>query len=108
MTYEVSLTDDVAAQASSFENDTLRYWNACLAEIATDPSPRSGVYVDQIIPIRGFPMRTHIYEIREEMSISGERIFVFIAEFFPEVGIVYVADEAARTCLVIYLRADGW
>lgn len=108
MTYEVVLTDDVAAQASLFEDETLRYWDACLAEIATDPLARSGVYVDRIIPIRGFPMRTYIYEIREETSISGERIFVFVSEFFPEVGIVYAVDEAARTCLVIYLRHDGW
>ena len=66
------------------------------------------MYVDQVIPIRGFLLRTYIYEIREETATPGERIFVFVAEFFPGIGIVYVADEAALTCLVIYLRADGW
>ena len=51
--------------------------------------------------------RSPIAELRWKRA-DHAMIFVFVAEFFPEIGIVYVADEAALTCLVIYLRADGW
>ena len=53
-------------------------------------------------------MRTYLYEITREVSISSEEVLVFVAEFFPEFGLVYVVDEVARRAVVIYLRPAGW
>jgi hypothetical protein len=53
----------VAADVATFSSDTLFYWNACLDEISVNPYPRFGYYIEQIVPIRGFPLRTFLYEI---------------------------------------------
>ena len=108
MAYKVVLSDDVAAEAARFSDEALRYWNVCLSEIASNPLPRSAFYVERIVPILNFPMRTYLYEITEETSISGEQMLVFVAEFFPEHSIVYVMDEDAREVRVIYLRQTRW
>ena len=51
-------------------------------------------------------MRTYLYEITEETSISGEQMFVFVAEFFPEHALVYVVDEEEREVVIFYLRLN--
>jgi hypothetical protein len=94
----------VAAEVARFSASTLRYWNACLLEIANDPFPRVGLYVERVIPLPPFPMRTYLYEITEETSISGEEMFVFVAEFFPEYALVYVVNEDDREVVIFYLR----
>jgi hypothetical protein len=104
--YKVGPDDNVAAEVARFSAPALHYWQACLAEIAADPFPRIGRYVERVIPIRPFPMRTYLYEVTEETSISGERTFVFVAEFFPEYALVYVVDEAEREVVIIYLRPN--
>lgn len=104
MAYRVD-TRKVAAEVARFSGATLRHWNACLAEIAVDPFPRFGLYVERVLPVRPFPMRTYIYEITEETSVSGEKMFVFVAEFFPEYALVYVVDNDAAEAEIIFLRA---
>ena len=108
MAYRIEIARNVASDVARFSALTLEYWSASLAEIAADPFPRFGFYVDQRLPIRQFPVRTFLYEITEELSISGEAIFVFVAEFFPEHDIVYVLDEDAQAVLIIYLRAGRY
>ena len=105
MAYKVTLDDSVALDAAAFSAQTLRHWSACLVEIASDPFPRDGVYVERVIPIPPFPMRTFLYEIAEETSISGETLFVFTAEFFPEYSLVYVVNDDEREVALLALRA---
>lgn len=102
--YRVTVTSDVAAEVAAFTSATQRYWSVFLEEIAADPHPRYGQWVEQVIPIRGFPMRTHIFSITEDTSISGERIFLFAAEYLPECTPVYVIDEEAKVVEVFTLR----
>ena len=85
MAYAVRPSDDVAAQVAQLSRAALNYWNVCLSEIAADPLPRFGRYVERVIPIAGLPMRTYLYEITEETSISGETLFAFVAEFFSRI-----------------------
>jgi len=105
--YTISLSDDVASAVADFTPDTLRYWNVFLDKVAVDPFPRFAGYVEQPIPIRGFPMRTWNYYIEERTSISGERIFLFVAEFLTECTPVYSVDEDAQIVDVFSLR-EGW
>ncbi len=56
------------------------------------------------IPIIGFPMRTWVYEIALETSISGESVYVFYGEFFPEHAPVYVIDEGANEVMMLFVR----
>lgn len=77
-----------------------------MAEIAIDPRPRFGLYVDRVVQIQGVPMRTWIYEIAKETSISGEDIFVFSGDFFPEYAPLYVVDEEQREVVIVYLREN--
>ncbi len=105
----VAFTVDAARVAPDVEHlsdHALTAWTACLAEIASNPYSRFGVYVDRTIPIFGFPMRTWVYEIAQETSISGEPIYVFYGEFFPEYAPVYVVDERANEVVVLFLRAN--
>ena len=108
MAFRIILEPSVQRDVDRFADDTFRYWNISLAEIASNPFPRSAFYVEQQIPIRGFPARTWLYDITEETTISGERIFVYVVEFFPEHAVVYLVDEAAREVLVIYLRESPY
>jgi hypothetical protein len=97
----------VDIEVAALADHVLRSWNASLCEIACDPLPRFGTYVDRVIPILGFPMRSWIYEIAEEANrVSGETVFVFTGDFFPEYAPVYVVDEGARTVIMLYLREN--
>ena len=103
MGYRVD-SDKVAAEVSQFSGATLRHWIACLAEIALDPFPRFGLYVERVLPLPPLPMRTYVYEITEETSVSGERMFVLVAEFFPEFAPVYVVNQDDSQVEIFYLR----
>lgn len=104
MTYSVDSTR-VDAEVEQFSDRLQRSWNACIAQIAADPHPRFGTHVDRVIPIVGFPMRTWVYEIVEETNrLSGEIVFVFTADFFPEYAPVYAIDEGSRTVIMLFLR----
>ncbi len=81
-------------------------WAKCLGEIAANPYPRFGYYVDRPVDIPGIPMRTWLYEITQETSISGEILLVFTAEFFPEYAPVYVVNEEARAVAILVLREN--
>ena len=103
MAYKVDAAS-VADDVGRFSDRVLKAWVACLAEIEADPYPHFGFYVDRAIPILGFPMRTWIYDIAQETSISGESVYVFTAEFFPEYATVYVIDEGTKEIVVLFLR----
>ena len=106
MAYAVDSTR-VDAEVAAFTDQVLRSWNACLGEIVADPHPRFGTYVDRVIPILGFPMRTWIYEIAQEThSLSGQTVFVFTGDFFPEFAPVYLVNEASKVLIVLFLRAN--
>jgi hypothetical protein len=96
----------VAAEVANFSDHVLKSWKACLAEIVINPYPRFGLYVDRLIPILGFPMRTWVYEIAQDTSISGEVVFVFTGDFFPEYAPVYVVNEDLEKVVMIYLREN--
>ena len=96
----------VAAEVKRFTDAMLKAWTTCLGEIAANPYPRSAYYVDRPIDIAGIPMRTWLYEITQETSVSGEIILVFTAEFFPEYAPVYVVNEEARVVAIIFLREN--
>lgn len=49
-------------------------------------------------------MRTYVYEITEETSVSGEKMFVLVAEFFPEYAPVYVVNHDESEVDIFYLR----
>jgi hypothetical protein len=97
-------SDKVAAEVAQFSGATLRHWKACLVEIAIDPFPRFGLYVERVLPIPPLPMRTYVYEITEETSVSGEKMFVLVAEFFPEYAPVYVVNHDESEVDIFYLR----
>ncbi len=106
MAYTVDSTR-VDAEVAEFTDHVLRSWNACLGEISTDPHRRFGIYVDRVIPILGFPMRTWIYEIVQEVnSFSGQTVFVFTGDFFPEYAPVYIVDEKAAVVIMLFLREN--
>jgi hypothetical protein len=105
MAYDVDQTN-VTSEVATFSEVALRYWMVCVAEIAVDPYPRFGSYVESIVPIRGFPLRTYLYEITREVSVSGEEMYVFTAEFFPEYLPLYVIDEGRLIVRIIYLREN--
>lgn len=104
VTYRVN-PNKVAAEVQEFSGAALHYWNACLAEIAIDPHPREGRYVERA-PFPPFSLRTYLYWITEEISsLSGENMFVFVAEFFPEYSLVYVVNHDESEVDIFYLRA---
>jgi hypothetical protein len=103
--YTVQTSERVAAQVAQFTAIVKRYWDACVEEIAADPFPRFGVYVDSL-PIPGFPARTFIYEIREEISEQGQRYYSFLADFFPEHVLVYLVNERDMIVRIFYLRRN--
>jgi hypothetical protein len=85
----------------------LRSWNACIGQIVADPHPRFGTYVDRVIPILGFLMRSWIYEIAQETNrLSGEMVFVFTGDFFPEYAPVYILNEGSKLVIMLYLREN--
>ncbi len=96
--------DSVAAEVASFSDATLKYWHAALGEISANPFPRIGYYVERVIPIPPLPMRTYLYWISEETSVSGERFFVFTSEFFPQFAPLYVVNETDGEVGIFYLR----
>ncbi len=51
-------------------------------------------------------MRTWVYEIAQDTSISGEVVFVFTGDFFPEYAPVYVVNEDLEKVVMIYLREN--
>jgi hypothetical protein len=102
--YKVGLKDEVASLVAGFDPVTLHYWNVALSAIADDPWPRSGQYSERLVPIRGFPWYTYNYWITETESISGERIFVFTAEFF-DYRPVFVIDREGREVEVFSVRS---
>jgi hypothetical protein len=96
----------VASEVARFSESQRAAWETCLAEIALDPFPRYGFYVDRAIPIPGFTFRTWLYDITEETSVSGEVVNVFNAEFFPDYAPVYIVDEAVNEVLLLFLREN--
>lgn len=103
MVYKVDPNPSVASQVARFPARTLHYWNVSLSEIAVNPFPRYASYVEPLIPIPGFRMRTLNYEITEATTDSGNSMFIFWAEFFPEHTLLYVVDEGAREVEIFYL-----
>jgi hypothetical protein len=108
LAYRITVRRSVAAAVERFDAATRRYWDVCLQEIALNPMPRYGAYVERDAPIRGFPSRTYNYEIYEEVSIAGEVLYVFVAEFFPHYLPIYAIDEANREVELFYLRNNPW
>lgn len=106
--YTVRTSNSVTREVSRFDNETRHYWSALVAEIAANPFPRFGHYIEEPSPLRGLPMRTFNYEIAEELSVSGERLMVCTAEFFPVYVPVYVVNEDLWEVVVIYLRESRW
>lgn len=97
----------VDAEVVSFSDHVSRSWSACLGVIANDPHPRFGTYVDRVIPILGFPLRSWIYEIAQETNrLSGETVFVFTGDFFPEYAPVYIVNESSKVVIMLYLREN--
>ena len=105
MTYRVK-TDSIAPEIRRFTPDIEHWWNVCIAEIALNPFPRSGAYIERIAPIRGLPMRTYLYDIVEDARVSGEIVHAFTAEFFPWYIVVYVLYEDDHEVDVIFLREN--
>jgi hypothetical protein len=106
MTYQVR-QDKVAAEVGRFPARVRRYWDICVIEIASDPHPRWGTYVDRP-PLPGYTSRTFLYTIREETSISGEKIFVLASELLPEYDIIYAVNEDEREVEIFFLRESTW
>ena len=102
--YTVRPDANVSVEVSRFPDRVLHYWNLCLAEIAADPFPRFGLLVERVLPIPAFRMRTFVYAITEETSVSHERVFVFSAEFFSEYALLYAINEEKREAMIFYLR----
>jgi hypothetical protein len=96
--------DRVAGEVAIFSDVTRKYWNVCLSEISANPFPRIGYYVERVIPIPPLPMRTYLYWISEETSVSGERFYALEAEFFPEYSPLYVVNESDSEVGIFYLR----
>lgn len=51
-------------------------------------------------------MRTWLYEITQETTISGDPLMIFTAEFFPEYAPVYMINEETRVVAVLFLREN--
>jgi hypothetical protein len=51
-------------------------------------------------------MKTWVYEIVEDTSISEQVIFVFTGDFFPDYAPVYLIDEPAKNVIVLFLRKN--
>jgi hypothetical protein len=96
----------VDAEVATFSGRVLKSWKACLGEIIVNPYPRFGFFVDRLIPILDFPMKTWIYEISQETSISEQVVFVFTGDFFPEYAPVYLIDEDAKKVIMLFLREN--
>ena len=48
---------------------------------------------------------TWIYEIaKEENRLSGETVYVFTGDFFPEYAPVYIVNEDAGVVIMLFLR----
>ena len=104
MAYTVDSTR-VDDEIATFADHVRKAWQACLGEIAADPHPRFGRYVDRAIPILGFPMRTWVYEIEKDTNrLSGETVLVFTGDFFPEYAPVYIVNEEAAVVVMLFLR----
>lgn len=93
MAYRVVPDDNVSAEVSTFSAPTLHYWKVSLRQIADDPFPRRGTYKERVVAISPLPVRDRHFEITEETSVSGETMFVFVADFFPGWSIVYVVED---------------
>jgi hypothetical protein len=53
-------------------------------------------------------LTTYLYEIRRETSISGEPLYVLIAEIFPWLLPVYAVAEDANAILMLFLRDNPY
>ena len=100
VTYSVRLARDVAAHAARFAEPISTYWQACLEALTDDASVRDGLWVDSTSQ----PSRTFLFEIAEEISISGETLRVLTSEFLAQYAVVSVVDDENRTVTVINLR----
>lgn len=101
-TVDVSAVGD---QLRQLPRDARPYWDACVAELESNPRPRQGYYLEQVRGVRP-RVRTYLYEITEMISISGDKIYIMVAEFFPFYIPVYRLDEAARRVVIIFLREN--
>ena len=82
------------------------YWDACVGELERNPRPRQGYFLERVSSLGNSTLKTYLYEITEEVSISGEKLYVLTAEFFPFYIPVYRLNESARNVVIIYLREN--
>lgn len=100
MTYVVSHSR-VDAEVSAFDREPRQWWTECLAILAEDPHPRFATWTTER-PVAG----TWTFDIVEEVSISGETVFVLTAEFFVHDSLVYAIKEQSREVEVVFLRPN--
>lgn len=93
MAYRVSLSSEVAAQVARFGAPESYYWRRALQEISDGPFCRKGGITERAVATAPFPLRTHSYRITCHQYVSGETVYLFIAEFLPGRTIAYVLDE---------------
>lgn len=98
MAYRID-PDEVGDQVARFSAPSLHYWRVSLAKISEDPRRREGTYTERVVAIAPLPLRTLRYRITEEEFLSGERFYIFVAEFLPGYSIVYLVDDDPQ---------DGW
>jgi hypothetical protein len=79
-----------------------------LAIISSNPFPRHGAYTETVTDSSTSPLTTYLYEIRRETSISGEPLYVLIAEIFPWLLPVYAVAEDANAILMLFLRDNPY
>ena len=103
MAYAIDWTR-VADEVAAFPEHVRQSWDACLREVAANPHARFGYYVDR--GVGGLPMRTWVYEIAEEVSISGLVVQAFTGDFFPEYAPVYTINEKEQVVIMLFLREN--
>jgi hypothetical protein len=115
VTYRVNLHPDVQQELLSFTSTKRHYFDLSREQIAADPSARQGTCAERVLPFLPVPRRMRRFEITREISISGEHVWVFLADFFPD-AIAYLIKDYDRSvqmasgyageALVIGLRPD--
>lgn len=104
MPYRVNPNDDVAAQVALFGAPESYYWRRALREISDNPFCRRGAITERAVATAPYPLVARSYGITCHEYVSGEVVYLLVAQFLPGRTVVYVVDENAGEVEIVFLR----
>jgi hypothetical protein len=104
VTFRVNAAAEVATQVARFSAPESYYWRRALREIADNPFCRRGTITERAVASVPYPLVRRSYAITCHEYVSGEVVYLFVAEFLPGRTAVYVVDEESGEIEIFFLR----